>query len=52
MHEYIPTFIFATIIGIGALWVFFYADPRIRRFEEERKRAATAEPESHSKSSE
>jgi len=52
MREFLPTFFFAFTIGLGALWVFFYADPRIRRFEEERKRAATAEPESHSKSSE
>ena len=53
MREYLPTLFFLGTIGLGALWVFFYADPRIRRFEEEeRRKAATEAPESHSKSSE
>ena len=52
IREYLPTLMLLGVFGLGALWVFFYADPRIRRFEEERKKAATAAPESHSKSSE
>ena len=52
-REYIPTFFLYGVIIAGFLWHKFYADPILRRAaEEERKKRATAAPESHSKSSE
>jgi len=53
MREYIPTFFFLGVGLVGLAWFEFYAKPRLRRaYEEEEKKKATAEPESHSKSSE
>lgn len=52
-REYIPLGILLTIVATALIWFQFYALPRIERDrEEERRNAANAAPESHSKSSE
>ena len=52
-REYIPTFFLLGIGVIGLLWHELIAKPALKRLsEEEGKKAPTAAPESHSKSSE
>jgi len=53
-REYIPLGFLLTITATAFLWFQFYALPRHRREwkEKDAKNTSTAEPESHSKSSE
>ena len=52
-REYIPACFLLALVSIVLIWFQFYALPRSERErEEERRNAANAAPESHSKSSE
>jgi hypothetical protein len=54
-REYIPPFFLLGVMLMALAWFELYAKPRLRRElwdKEDAERRATAEPESHSKSSE
>jgi hypothetical protein len=53
-REYIPTFFLMTVGATIFIWYQFFERPRMNREweEEAKKKASTAAPESHSKSSE